>query len=106
MKNPKKEKFEDMLGRFETILERRHTEMVDAIIKDYESREGATMIFAERLKEARASAGMTQQAMADRTLIPKRTIEDWESGRRTPPPYVQRFVLNELESLKNEGATE
>lgn len=64
------------------------------------------MTFAEQLKEARASAGMTQQAMADRTLIPKRTIEDWECGRRTPPPYVQRFVLNELDSLKNEGATE
>lgn len=58
------------------------------------------MAFAEQLKEARASAGMSQQAMADRTLIPKRTIEDWESGRRTPPPYVQRFVLNELSTIK------
>lgn len=54
------------------------------------------MIFAEQLKEARAAAGLSQQAMADRMLIPKRTIEDWEAGRRTPPPYVQRFVLNEL----------
>lgn len=56
--------------------------------------------FAEKLKAARAAAGLTQQAMADQTLIPLRTIQDWENDRRTPPPYVQRFVLNELEGLK------
>lgn len=59
--------------------------------------------FAEKLKEARKAAGMTQQGMADRMLIPKRTIQDWEGGQRTPPPYVQRFVLNELESMKKDG---
>lgn len=58
--------------------------------------------FAERLKAARAATGMSQQAMADRMLIPKRTIEDWEAGRRTPPEYVQRFVLNELDSLQDD----
>lgn len=56
--------------------------------------------FAEKLKQARAATGMSQQAMADRTLIPKRTIEKWETGERVPPPYVQRFVLNELEVLR------
>lgn len=52
--------------------------------------------FSESLREARATTGMSQQKMADRMLIPKRTIEKWETGERTPPPYVQRFVLNEL----------
>ena len=56
--------------------------------------------FTDKLKAARKAAGLSQQAMADRTLIPKRTIENWEAGERTPPAYVQRFVLNELESLK------
>ena len=56
--------------------------------------------FAEKLKKARALTGYSQQGLADRMLIPKRTIQDWEGGLRTPPPYVQRFVLNELESLK------
>lgn len=56
--------------------------------------------FAEKLKAARKAAGLSQQAMADRTLIPLRTIQDWEGQKRTPPPYVQRFVLNELEGLK------
>lgn len=56
--------------------------------------------FSEKLKAARKAAGLTQQKMADRTEIPRRTIQDWEAGTMTPPPYVQRFVLNELESLK------
>ena len=61
--------------------------------------------FAEQLKEARKAAGLSQQKMADLTLIPKRTIEDWERSKSTPPPYVQRFVLNELKSLRA-GTTE
>ena len=58
--------------------------------------------FNEALKAARAAAGLTQQAMADQTLIPKRTIEDWERAKATPPAYVQRFVLNELAAMKKE----
>lgn len=56
--------------------------------------------FAEKLKQARAKTGMSQQKMSDRMLISKRTIEKWETGERVPPEYVQRFVLNELENLK------
>ena len=55
--------------------------------------------FAERLKAARAAAGLTQQSMADLTLIPLRTLQKWEIGERTPPDYVQRFVLNELTEM-------
>lgn len=55
--------------------------------------------FAEKLKKAKKAAGMTQQNMADQMLIPKRTIEEWERGNNVPPEYVQRFVLNELQTL-------
>ncbi len=61
-----------------------------------------TKPFNEQLREARAATGMSQQKMADRMLISKRTIEKWETGERVPPEYVQRFVLNELESMKKE----
>ena len=56
--------------------------------------------FADKLKKARKAAKLTQQGLADRTLIPFRTLQDWEGGQHEPPPYVQRFVLNELENLK------
>lgn len=61
------------------------------------------MTFAEKLKQARAAVGFSQQALADQTLIPKRTIENWETGDRTPPEYVQRFVLNELKQLEEKN---
>ena len=51
------------------------------------------------LKEARLAAGLTQQAMSDMLEIPKRTIEDWEAGKRKCPPYVERLVLKELKEI-------
>lgn len=62
-----------------------------------------TESFNERLRQARNAAGVTQKEMSAIMVIPTRTIENWETGDRTPPPYVQRFVLNELESMKKEG---
>lgn len=62
--------------------------------------------FAERFKQARKAAGLTQQGMEEQMLIPRRTVQDWERGIFTPPPYVQRFVLNELESIAKEKGAE
>lgn len=56
-------------------------------------------MFFEELKQARAAAGLSQVALHKLTLIPTRTIEDWEAGRFEPPAYVQRFLLNELKSV-------
>jgi DNA-binding transcriptional regulator YiaG len=57
------------------------------------------MTFAERLKKIRKTANLTQQAMADLMLIPRRTIQDWEGEKATPPEYVQHLVLEKLEQL-------
>ena len=61
------------------------------------------MTFAEQLREARKTAGLTQQQLADLTLIPKRTIESWESEKkagRAPAEWCQRLVLAEIERIK------
>lgn len=58
--------------------------------------------FAEKFKAARKAAGLTQQGMEDQMQIPRRTVQDWEKGLMTPPPYVQRLVLNELEGMRKE----
>jgi len=44
------------------------------------------------VKEIRADLGMTQQKFSDYFGIPKRTIQDWERGLRTPPTYVIRLL--------------
>lgn len=54
-----------------------------------------------KIKEARISANLTQDAMEEKLGIPKRTIQDWEAGRRNPPEYVERLVIAELERIKN-----
>ena len=40
------------------------------------------------IKEMREKLGMTQEAFAKEYNIPKRTIENWEYGKRNPPQYV------------------
>lgn len=49
------------------------------------------------IKELRKASGLTQQAMSDALHISKRTIEDWETGRRTPPEYVVELIAYYLE---------
>lgn len=48
------------------------------------------------IKELRTACGMTQQAFSDYFGIPKRTIEDWENNRRTPPEYVVKLIEYKL----------
>lgn len=40
------------------------------------------------IKELRIGTGLSQTKFSEKYGIPKRTIEDWESGKRTPPEYV------------------
>lgn len=55
-----------------------------------------TQTFAEKLRTLRTEAGWKRPKMVERTGIPLRTIEDWESGKRVPPEYVQNLVLDRL----------
>ncbi len=44
------------------------------------------------VKEMRMKLEMTQEMFSHRYNIPKRTIENWESGKRTPPAYVLEML--------------
>lgn len=49
------------------------------------------------IKEARQAAGLTQAAAAKLCYnVPLRTWEQWEIGRRTPPPYVEQLIIDKL----------
>lgn len=63
-----------------------------------ETEEGET--FAQKLKAARIAAGLSQQGLAIKTKIPTRALHSWETEERTPPVYLQRFVLDELRRLR------
>lgn len=55
----------------------------------------------KELKEARNAAGLSQQKMSDKLGIPKRTIENWEAGKRKCPEWIARLIIDKLKTIKN-----
>ena len=49
------------------------------------------------IKEICEKYGLSQTALAKRFDIPLRTVQDWHGGRRNPPDYVVRMMLELLE---------
>lgn len=47
---------------------------------------------AEQIKAIRAQTGLSQQAFAAAYEIPRRSIEDWETGKRVPPVYLAKMM--------------
>ena len=53
-----------------------------------------------KIKAARQAAGLTQKSMSEMLNIPRRTIEDWDSGKSYPPLWVEALLLEKLESIR------
>ena len=51
------------------------------------------------IKEARKSVGITQRTLSELLEIPLRTIEDWDRGKRNPPRYVEKLIVEKILSL-------
>lgn len=49
------------------------------------------------IKDLRAMAKLSQREFSEYFGIPKRTIEDWDSGKRTPPDYLVDLIAYKLE---------
>lgn len=54
------------------------------------------------IKEAREQAGLSRAEMSRLFEIPIRTLEEWDAGRRTPPPYVEKLIIEKLQSISEE----
>ena len=61
-----------------------------------------TTTFSEQFTKARKAAGLTQDAVAKLMRIPKRTIENWSTGKSSPPDWSQPLIIRELERLASE----
>ena len=59
--------------------------------------EGEELDPSGEIKTLRASTGLSQVAFATALGIPRRTIENWESGASTPPPYVIDLIRYKIE---------
>lgn len=47
---------------------------------------------ARTISDIRAAFGLSRAEFSRRYGIPRRTIEDWEAGRRVPPDYLVRLI--------------
>lgn len=56
----------------------------------------------KEIKEARIKAGLTQNEMSKLLGIPRRTIEDWESGRRSPTEWIKNLLVEKLDNIAKE----
>ena len=52
------------------------------------------------VSKVRAISGMTQAEFVREYRIPRRTIEHWDVGERTPPPYVLELLAADVVSEK------
>ena len=60
--------------------------------------------FAGFLKGYRALMGISQRELALQLYgVPRRTLEDWESGKSVPAAYVCRLVRERCEQLMKIG---
>ena len=55
------------------------------------------------IRDARRLAGLSQQGVTDALGIPRRTLQDWESGRRTPPGWAEALVVEKLEKIAQDN---
>lgn len=51
------------------------------------------------IKETREEYHLTQKEFSDVLSIPLRTIENWETGKRKPTPWVEKLIVSYFKNL-------
>ena len=57
-----------------------------------------TRVSNNNIKEIRLMTGLSQAKFAEKYGIPKRSIENWESGKRNCPSYVESLLKKVVET--------
>lgn len=52
------------------------------------------------IKEYRKLAGFTQKEFSELFQIPIDVVKSWDSGRRKPPEWAEKLIIEKLESKK------
>ncbi len=51
------------------------------------------------IKESREAAGLTQKQFSDMFEIPIDVVKSWDSGRRKPPKWAEKLILEKLNGM-------
>lgn len=57
----------------------------------------------ETIKEVCDLYGLNQSDLVSRYGIPRRTVQDWFSGRRKPADYIVKLLADALKNDKQES---
>ncbi|MEZ3435721.1 MAG: hypothetical protein K1W34_14095 [Lachnospiraceae bacterium] len=52
------------------------------------------------IKEYRKSAGLTQKQFSELFEIPLDVVKSWDSGRRSPPVWAEKLIIEKLDRMK------
>lgn len=53
-----------------------------------------------RIKEERTAAGLTQKEFSDLFGIPIDVVKSWDSGRRKPPEWAEKLIIEKLKTYR------
>lgn len=53
-----------------------------------------------QIKEYRQSAGLTQKEFSALFEIPIDVVKSWDSGRRQPPAWAEKLIIEKLSTMK------
>lgn len=56
-----------------------------------------------KIKEERIKAGLTQEEFSNKFEIPLSVVKSWDSGRRHPPKWVEKLVLEKLHEISTKA---
>lgn len=59
--------------------------------------------YRESIKEMRLAANLTQEEFSKLFEIPLDTVKNWDSGRRTPPAWAEKLIIDKLEQINGAG---
>lgn len=56
-----------------------------------------------RIREVRQKKGLQIKEIADMLGAPYRTIQDWDSGARKPPEWIEKIVIEKIKKYKKKS---
>lgn len=55
------------------------------------------------IKEYRLAAGLTQKQFSELFEIPLDTVKNWDAGRRYPPLWAEKLIIEKLERMEQQN---
>lgn len=53
-----------------------------------------------KIETAREARGWSRAKLARKLGAPIRTLENWESGSRKPPEWIEKIIIEKIESME------